>query len=314
MSDGKPKLLVIDGNNMSHRMYWAHKELSYNGRCTGLLYGFFRGLIALHKDYPDYFRVIVWDRGYNRRLEESTRAVQDGIVPEAYKQNRRDKAEEAAEDPEAARVREEISEQMDEVKEALNFVRCLQVGIDGTEGDDVAFSYAKQNQANGGDTVIVSSDKDFMQVLDDRICVYDAMKQEKWTKERFKVEFEFDPALWVDVGALEGEEGPTKDNIFGVPGWGPVTACKYVREWGTLEQIIAVLENKVKAGSKLAKKEQVLLAHVPRAMLAKSLKRMDNIPNLPKPRVMRKYDVKEVEQYFLTFRFASLLKEAWRLV
>jgi DNA polymerase-1 len=305
-----PKLLVIDGNNMSHRMYWAHKELAYSGRCTGLIYGFFRGLISLHKDYPDYFRIVAWDRGYKRRLEESTRAVEEGIIPSAYKANRRAAAEEALLDPEDAKVREEIAEQMDEVKQALNLVRCLQVGIDGVEGDDVAFSYAKQNKANGGDTVVVSSDKDFLQMVDDGIVVYDAMMQDKTTKERFKLEFEFEPEQWVDVGALEGEIGKSKDNIFGVPGWGPKTSHEYVRKYGTVENII----DAIKAKEKRSKKEQVLLENIPRLMLAKSLKRMDYIPNIPKPRVLRNYDQKELEKYFLSFGFASLLRDAWRLV
>lgn len=205
MSNGVPKLLILDGNNLSHRAYWAHKELSYNGRCTGLLFGFFKALVSLHKSYPDYFRVVVWDRGYTRRLEESTKAVEAGIIPMAYKANRRQAEEEMS--PDEREAREEIHEQMDEVKSALEFVRCLQVSIEGVEGDDLAYSYARQAQADGGDAVIVSSDLDFMQVLDDHIAVFDAMKQEKWTKERFQIEFCFDPVLWVDKGALEGEEG-----------------------------------------------------------------------------------------------------------
>jgi len=308
MPDGVPKLLIIDGNNLSWRSYYAHKELSYGGRCTGLLFGFFKALISLHKSYPDYFRIVVWDRGYARRLEESTKAVEAGIIPMAYKANRRQaEAEMSAED---RKVHEEVHEQMDEMKEALELVRCLQVAVEGVEGDDLAYTYAKQAQADGGEAVIISSDQDFFQALDERIAIYDAMKQEKWSKERFQVEFCFDPELWVDVGALEGEEGPTKDGIYGVPGWGPVTACKYVKEFGTVEKILEA----VKAKKKLGKKEQTLLNNIPRAMLAKSLKRMDFIPNLPRPRVLKKYDSAELERYFLTFRFASLLKETWRLV
>jgi len=308
MPDGSPKLLIIDGNNLSHRSYWAHKELSYGGRCTGLLFGFFKAMISLHKSYPDFFRVVVWDQGYERRLAESEKAVKERIIPSAYKENRRQA--EAEMSPEDRKVREEIHEQMDEVKDALNLVRCLQVGVKGVEGDDLAYSYAKQAQTDGGEAVVVSSDQDFFQVLDDHIAVYDAMKQEKWTRERFLVEFCFEPALWVDVGALEGEVGNTKDNIFGVDGWGPVTACKYVKEFGTVEKIIEA----VRAKKKLNKREQTLMNSITRVMLAKSLKRMDFIPNLPKPRILKKPDPKELEQYFLTFRFASLLKETWRLV
>jgi DNA polymerase-1 len=250
---------------------------------------------------------VVWDQGYDRRLAESQAGVEAGIIPSAYKENRRQAEAELS--PEDFKAREEIREQMDEVKEALDLIRCLQVGVKGVEGDDLAFSYAKQAQAYGGDAVIVSSDQDFFQAIDDNIVVFDAMKNERWTKERFLVEFCFDPALWVDVGALAGEVGATKDNIHGVEGWGPVTACKYVREFGTVENIIEAIKAKPKQG----KKEQKLLSSIPRVLLAKSLKRMDVIPNIPRPRVLKKYDDKELERYFLNFRFASLLKEIWRL-
>jgi hypothetical protein len=99
-----------------------------------LLFGFLRALISLHKSYPDFFRVIVWDQGYDRRLAESEKAVADGIIPSAYKANRRQAEEEMS--PEDRQVREEIHEQMDEVKEALNLVRCLQVGVKGVEGEE----------------------------------------------------------------------------------------------------------------------------------------------------------------------------------
>jgi DNA polymerase-1 len=304
MPDGSPKLLIIDGNNMSHRAYWAHKELSYSGRCTGLLFGFFKALISLHKNYPDYFRIVVWDQGYERRLTESKKGVEQGLIPQEYKGNRRQA--EAEMTPDERKTHEEIHEQMDQLKDALNLVRCLQVGVQGQEGDDLAYSYAKQAQADGGEAIIVSSDQDFMQVLDEHVVVYDAMKQEKWTKERFQVEYCFEPFLWVDKGALEGEAG---DNIFGVEGWGPVTACKYVREFGTVEKIIEAVKSKPKPN----KRELALLNSIPRVMLAKSLKQIDFVPNLPKPRILRKPDPKELEKFFLTFRFITLLKEIWRL-
>lgn len=102
----------------------------------------------------------------------------------------------------------------------------------------------------------------------------------------------------------------SKDDIFGVDGWGAVTANKYVRQYGDLESVIAG----VQAIEKKSKKEQTLINSIPRVRLAKSLKKMDLVPDLPRPRMTRFTDVEQINTLFLELGFASLLKEAWRLV
>jgi DNA polymerase-1 len=111
----------------------------------------------------------------------------------------------------------------------------------------------------------------------------------------------------VDAGAIMGDSG---DNIHGVDGWGPVTTCKYVREHGGLD---AVLEA-VRAKGKKSKKEEVLLANEPRMRVARSLKQMDIVPDLPRPRVMEQRGKKELESFFMEHGFLSLMKDSWRLV
>jgi len=300
MPEGGPKLLLIDGNNMCHRVYWTHQGLSYKGKSTGVLYGFFRQLVHLHKEFPGYFRIVAWDGGYARRLEESKKAVEAGVIPSTYKENRKDKTPEEMEDVEA------IHEQMDQLRDMLGMVKCVQVKLNGIEADDIINTYADYAARWKGEAVVVSSDKDFYQVLKPGVKVYDAMKGETWTDERFGKEFGFEPALWVDVGAIMGDDG---DNIHGVEGWGPVTTCKYVREMGGLD---AVIES-VRAKGKRTKKEEVLLDNVLRMRLARSLKQMDMVPNLPRPRSVPK-DQKALETFFVENGFVSLMKEAWRLV
>jgi len=313
MPDG-PKLLLIDGNNMCHRVFWAKRKgkggnaglLSYKGREVDVLYGFFRQLIHLNKKYPDYFPVVAWDRGYARRLAESQAAVEQGIVPSAYKQPRKEAQEEKKDDEEY----QSLMEQMEQVADSLKFVKCLQVAMDGFEADDIIFTYARTYADWGGKSVVVSTDKDFFQVIDDSTVIYDAMRKEVWTRERFEMEFGFPPHLWVDAGAIMGEVGKSKDNIFGVDGWGPKTAYAYVREHGNVDAIIAALQEKKKRG----KREETFLEQIPRLRLAKSLKQMDIIPNVPKPRVLRHTSEEELKQFFIDWGFVSLMKEAVRLV
>jgi len=298
MPDGGPKLLLIDGNNMCHRVFWTNQTLSHKGKGTGVLFGFFKQLIHLHKSYPDHFRIIVWDRGYARRLEESQKAVEAGIIPSAYKANREKNKPEL----------EDMFEQMNQLRDSvLDMIRCVQVSEKGVEADDIIYTYTKYVQKWHGEAVVVSSDNDFFQALAPGVTIYDAMKKEVWTEERFNVEVGFSPSLWVDAGALMGDTG---DNIHGVDGWGPKTTNKYVRQYGGIDAVVAA----VQAKKKRSKTEQNLLDSLPRLALAKSLKQMDIIPNVPMPRLCRNIDSKSVEKMFLEFGFASLLKEIWRLV
>lgn len=310
----RPKLLLIDGNNMAHRVFWSRRKrrpdgksagsLSHKGQEVDMLFGFFRQLIHLHKKYPDFARVICWDRGYERRLRESEEGVKAGLIPSAYKQPRKEAQDEkdAADDPD----RISFKEQMQELIPALDLVRCIQVAVDGVEADDLIYTYSRHYADFDAECVVVSTDNDFMQVLDGTTKVYDAMNKELWTAERFEMEFGFPAHLWVDAGAIMGDKS---DNIFGVDGWGPKTACKYVGEFGNIESIIKALEAKEKRG----KKEQTFLEQLDRLALARSLKQMDVLPTVPKPTCLPK-DPDKLKKFFLDWSFASLLKEVPRLV
>ncbi len=93
-------------------------------------------------------------------------------------------------------------------------------------------------------------------------------------------------------------------------GWGPKTACTYVRKHGDIDAIRVVLEAKKKRG----KKEQMYMDQSARLQLTKSLKQMDIIPNLPKPRIVRQVSEQALKQFFIDWGFISLLKEVRRLV
>jgi len=306
MPDG-PKLLLVDGTNLCFREFFSKKGLKHKGRATDVLFGVFKSLISYHKKWPEHFRIVCWEGGYARRLAESEEAVEKGLIPSSYKQNRRD----AAAEPDPKVDLEPLFEQIDILEdELLPKTKTMQARIKGYEADDVIHSYADWAVRHGGEAVIISSDQDFYQCLQRGVQVFDARAQELWTHERFVKEFDFSPELWVDKGAIEGEVGPSKDNIFGVDGWGPVNACKYVCQFGDIDAILEVLREKKKRG----KREEVFLEQEERLRLAKSLKRMDIIPDLPMPRVKHVANKKDIEKMFIEYGFASLLKEIWRFL
>ena len=189
-------------------------------------------------------------------------------------------------------------EQMDELRELLDHVNIFQIRMSGYEADDLIYSYTKKNQ---GRSTIVTSDHDFYQALNDNVEIYDAMKNEVWTKERFIDHYGFSPELWVDVGGIAGDSG---DNIFGVRGWGEKTACKYVIEYGNMKNVIDGISKKEKHG----KKEEVLLESLEIMNLARSLKQMDNIEV---PDVVYKdiYESERLKKWCMQYGFISLVRD-----
>lgn len=290
------RYLIIDGNNMCFRVHWTHRQLSYDGLPVSVLYGFFRSLIALAKQYGGHNFVIAWDSKSTRRINEADSGVEEGLIPSGYKAHRDTVSEDIV----------MIQDQLGELKNALDMVRVFQAVKEGYEADDIIHTYAKMNQEAGGKTLIVTSDKDFFQILGDRIEMFDALKKQLWTRERFVEEYGVDPELWVDVGAIAGD---TSDNIHGVEGWGEKTALKYVKKYGTVDQITDALIAKKKRG----KKEQKLLDSKDRLALALSLKKMDIVPDLPKPWYAGDYNKDMIHNWMAERRFSSLLDDAWRL-
>ena len=318
------KLLLIDGSNLCHRVFWANRELSFEGSPVGAIYGFFKSLISLRKKYPEHFMIIAWDSRSKRRMEESTKAVENGLIPFAYKENRKDRNEEISEELES------LFAQMDTIREGLKLVKILQVRMSGYEADDVIYTYVNQNKGN--ENVVITSDKDYYQMLYANVKVIDAMKQETWTEERFEMEYGFSPDKWVEVGSLCGD---TSDGIHGIAGWGEKTAIKYIIKHGNRDNVIQAIKEEserldseyatkvAKAEEKgkkppkkkeLKKKEQCLLDSLEIIELANSLKQMDIVPFVPRIRLVDSYDHKNLEEYFLKYNFGSLLKDVRFLV
>ena len=84
-------LVFIDGKNLAYRAGWVHRQLSYKGKPTGLIYGFLNSLMKIMQKYPRSYIAVAWDGVPERRKMESLKGVADGIITSAYKQNREEK-------------------------------------------------------------------------------------------------------------------------------------------------------------------------------------------------------------------------------
>jgi DNA polymerase-1 len=219
------KWLLVDGFNLAYRCFFAIPELSRSdGFPTNALHGWVKSLWRLSDQEKPDGTLVFFDLG----------GAQDRLAlhPE-YKANREEM-------PEA------LSKQVPVVKELTRAMGLGGIEVDGVESDDLLASEAIALAGKGDQVLIVSSDKDFAQIVGDRIRMMlpppTANPKLGWrvldeagVKEKFGVA----PSKIADYLALVGD---TADNIPGLDGVGPKTASKWLAEHGSLEGIIAAAD------------------------------------------------------------------------
>lgn len=211
-----PTLYLIDGNSSIYRLYHAIQFLNTSTNLpTNAVFGFARLLFKLLKeDKPEYMAVVF-----------------DAVAPtfrhelfEAYKAQR-------------SRMPSDLVQQVPYIKRLIQALNIPLVEVPGYEADDVIGTLAKKAEQVGICTIILSPDKDFLQLVSDKIQVlsermghrvlYDVEK----VKERYGVE----PAKIPDVLGLMGDPS---DNVPGISGIGEKTAGKLIQEYGSVEELL----------------------------------------------------------------------------
>lgn len=239
------KLLLIDGNSLMHRAYYAIPTLTTSkGVPTNAVYGFTNMLFRLLKEEKPDFIAVAFDKKAPtfRHLEF-----------EEYKATR-------------AKAPEELLGQFSILKEILSAMNIKFLEIEGFEADDVLGTLSKKAEEEGLFTLIVTGDKDALQLLSEKTHVMLTKKgiteMEVYDPEKFVNKYEFSPQFLPDMKGLMGD---ASDNIPGVPGVGEKTAIKLLKEYQNLENLYNALsaqgDERVKGKLKdnlLAYKEQAL--------------------------------------------------------
>ena len=239
----QPTLFLIDGSNQMYRAYHAIRGLTGpDGKSTNAVYGFInmlRKLIADHQ--PEYIAASFDVRGQTFRSKMSA----------DYKANR-------------APMPSDLAEQIPWVFEACEALGVPIFTSEGFEADDVIGTLASRAASHGLNAAIVTGDKDFFQLVNDVIKVYNPKDEGTWLDAAGVVQkFGVPPSQVVDVLALMGD---SSDNVKGVPGIGDKGARELIAQYGSLD---ALLEH---AGEVKQKKyREGLLQHADEARQSKVL-------------------------------------------
>ena len=214
------KLMVIDGNSIVNRAYYGISQnlTTREGLPTNAIFGFLNILLKLlDEEQPEGLAVAFDMRAPTFRHQ----AFAD------YKAQRKG-------------MPEELAVQMPVLKEVLDAMNIRRYELEGWEADDLLGTMARVNAARGGDTVIVTGDKDSLQLIDEHTTVKLVSTRMGQTTTRnvgpddFRAEYGFDPIHMIDLKALMGD---TSDNYPGVKGVGEKTALALIQLYRTVEHL-----------------------------------------------------------------------------
>lgn len=206
--------IIIDGSGYLFRAFYAMPGLTNaQGMATGAVYGVLNMLRKLEKDYPGVDKTVVFDpKGKTERHQ---------WYPE-YKANR-------------GVMPEDLGEQIPVLFDAIKALGLPLHVCPGIEADDVIGTLAKMAVDKDHQVVICSGDKDFAQLVSERVTVVDSMRGRVYDREGVYEKFQVWPEQIIDYLALVGD---TVDNIPGVEKVGPKTAVKWLSQYQTLDAII----------------------------------------------------------------------------
>ena len=264
----KPRLILVDGSGYIFRAYHGLPPLKRaDGVVVGAVYGFTTMLMKLREQYAQDRLVVIFDAGRATFRNE--------IYPE-YKAHR----------PPAP---DDLIPQFALVREATRALNIPAIELEMVEADDLIASYAVAARAERLDVVIVSSDKDLMQLICEGVAMHDPMKQKAIGEKEVFEKFGVDPCKVIEVQSLIGD---STDNVPGVPGIGPKTAAELILQFGTLENLLANLDQ-----IKQPKRRESLQLHAEAARLSHRLVTLKTDVPLPSP--LTDFTIKPIDMVVL---------------
>jgi DNA polymerase I len=283
MAEKNSRVYLIDGSSYIYRAFFAIAHLTNSkGFPTNAIYVFTNMLLKILREKGAEYAAIAFDApGPTFRHEAFGE----------YKANR-------------PSMPEDLRIQVPHIKEIVSALRLPVLEKEGYEADDLIATLARKLEREGMETVIVSGDKDLMQLVSSYVTMYDPMKDKTFQVPQVKERFGVPPDKVVEVMGLMGD---TSDNIPGVPGIGPKTASQLIDEFGSIENLLKNVE-KVKSG----KVRSSLDRYAEQARLSRELATLDSEAPLDwgvEALKLGEPDRKKLQEIFKEMEFAKLLKD-----
>ncbi|MGB3489781.1 MAG: DNA polymerase I [Xanthobacteraceae bacterium] len=280
-------VFLVDGSSYIFRAYHALPPLNRksDGLQVNAVLGFCNMLWKLIRDMPQDDRpthlAIVFDK--------SEITFRNKLYPD-YKAHRPPAPDDLI--PQFALIREAVH--------AFDLPCLEQIGF---EADDLIATYVRQADARGATATIVSSDKDLMQLVTDRVTMYDTMKDRRLGIPEVIEKFGVPPEKVVEVQALAGD---SVDNVPGVPGIGIKTAAQLINEYGDLDTLLA------RAGEiKQPKRREALIENADKARISRQLVLLDDKVALDVPLddlAVHEPDARKLLAFLKAMEFSTLTR------
>ena len=249
---------LIDGSGYIFRAYYALPPLSRksDGLPTGAVSGFCSMLFKLLEDSrsddsihrPTHFAVI---------FDSARKNFRNDIYSE-YKANR-------------SEAPEDLAPQFEYIRKSVEAFNLPSIELSNYEADDLIATYTKQIIKVGAKVTVISSDKDLMQLVSDKVRLYDPMKSKVLGEKEVVEKFGVKPDQVIDVQSLAGD---SSDNIPGVPGIGIKTASELINKYKTLDVLLKKADEIPQN-----KRRETLLANKDKALLSRQLVTLkDDVP------------------------------------
>ncbi len=290
-----PTLTLIDGSGFVFRAYHALLHLSTTkGLPTNAVYGFTTMLLkALREHAPTHVALVLDAAG-----RHSFRHDLDGT----YKANR-------------TQAPDDLQQQFPLVRQVAAVLNVPTLEEPGFEADDVIGTLTCRAREQGWDVVVVTGDKDFAQLVSEKVSLYDPMAEASgrggWTgRAEVEKKMGVPPEQMVEYQAILGDK---IDNVPGIPGVGEVTAAALVRKFGSVEEMLRrageIPQAVPRGGEKLKEK---ILANAERLRLNRKLVELRcdmPLPYEPKDFARRAFDTERTRALFSDLEFSRLLKD-----
>lgn len=274
MQQQAEKLYLVDGSGFIFRAFHALPPLKRpDGTPVGAVFGFCNMLVRLLEQINHGKIAVIFDAG--------RQTFRQGIYPD-YKAHRPD-------------TPPDLIPQFSIIRDACRAFAVPSIEMAGYEADDLIATYAETAKTQGYDVIIVSSDKDLMQLVDDKVSLFDPIKSRPIKREEVFEKFGVYPDKVIDVQALAGD---SSDNVPGVPGIGPKTAAELITQFGNLEALLSNL-----TVIKQPKRRQALIDNAENARI--SYKLVTLVRDVPMPLPLTELEPQKPD---LAFR-ESFLKE-----